>query len=231
MITETINIPEDLAALKENTIITQRYKYQSYELADSVYNIALRGVLINLSVIIVILLNTLSTARAECEHAKQLYEKAIAPGVKLDEKIAILNQSLDDCKGFAAFFELGKALVQRGDPKKEDLENGIERLKVSIAFTVDKKEQASAYHRIALIYKEYYNKSDDAIRYYKTSLRLFHNVQVEQELMELEKQGANALIPSETIASTLIISLKDKAFAVVPSIDLRVYLITTRPKS
>ena len=158
----------------------------------------------------------LSSAHAECEHAKELYEKASSGGVGLEEKISFLEQSVKECEGFPPYYELGKAYAIKGE-----LKSAVYALKKAAAYAETADKKAKTFTAMGRIYKAD-NKIEDAVRSYKTSLMFSRNKDVEKELMEIEKEQIGSIVLSSSIISTLQKNKNERSIGVVPSIDIRV---------
>jgi outer membrane protein OmpA-like peptidoglycan-associated protein len=171
---------------------------------------------------ILIFVLSLSTAFAECEKAMEYYEKAVSES-DVQKRIQLLQFSLEDCRSFAAYYELGKAFAMN-----DDLEKAISTLKKAFSYTDQKEEKSQTLWLMGKIYRNY-DRPQDAIICYKTALKLSKNGnrQWEEELMELEKQAVGSVVSSDQIISTLQKGIKNtRSIGVVgvpPSIDLRVY--------
>jgi outer membrane protein OmpA-like peptidoglycan-associated protein len=178
--------------------------------------------------------NPSSSAEAQCEQATALYQKAVGQGVDGQEKIRLLEQSLEVCKSYAAFYELGKAYAVNGQ-----IEPAIKALDNALGYAMnDVPKKIKVCQVKARVYGRY-GKTDDAVLWYKTALKMCRQYsgedkkqiegttkEIENELMELEKKAPDAIVTSAQIASTLSKGMdltRDIAVVgVVPSVDLRV---------
>lgn len=161
-------------------------------------------------------------AWAECEQARKYYEQAMGQGAAIPEKIRLLELSLKDCAGFAAYFELGKARAVNGNEAE-----AMADFKRALGYAKG-DEKVRTLQAMGKVCSKY-NRPAEAVIYYKEALKLSEggNRQLEQELMEIEKASMGAIASSKQIVTALNKSaVIQKSIGVVgekPEVDVRVH--------
>lgn len=172
--------------------------------------------------ILLILSLSSSQAWAQCEQARKYYEQAMGQDVAVGEKIRLLEESLKDCPGFAAYFELGKARAINGNEAE-----AMEDFKKAVGYAKG-EEKVRALQAMGKVCSKF-NHPAEAVIYYKEALKLSKtgNQQLEQELMEIEKTSMGTIASSKQIVTALNKSaVIQKSIGVVgekPEVDVRVH--------
>jgi len=158
----------------------------------------------------------LAIVHAACEQARELYERATAPGVERTEQIRLLERLVQECDSFAASFALGRAYAAQ-----DDLPRSLAALRKAAAVATSDEEKAWAWHTMARLYTA--QDPLAAMLSYKTSLRLAYQPAVEGEMLTLERTMQRDLVPAQHIVSTLQKGLETRSLGVLPAIDVRVH--------
>jgi outer membrane protein OmpA-like peptidoglycan-associated protein len=165
---------------------------------------------------ILLILLSLALAHAACERARELYERATAPGVERPEQIRLLERLVQECDSFAASFALGRAYAAQ-----DNLLRSLAALRKAAAVATNNEEKAWAWHTMARLHTAHDPLA--ALLSYKTSLRLVHQPAVEGEMLTLERTMQHDLVSAQQIVSTLQKGLETRSLGVVPAIDVRVH--------
>jgi outer membrane protein OmpA-like peptidoglycan-associated protein len=152
-----------------------------------------------------------------CEQEAEAYVRACAPGVSIDEKIALLAPAVGTCRSFALSFELARAYYAKGDPEKAM--DVLEDAKSLAASPAEKKNGFLALARMCALLHE----QEKALLYYRGALSQLPegDMAVEKEMMDVERT-LPARLTAKAITAFLEDGLGNRSFGVRPAIDLRV---------
>jgi outer membrane protein OmpA-like peptidoglycan-associated protein len=149
------------------------------------------------------------------DRAEELFRSATAPGVSIEEKARLLEESLAEARSYTAAFELGRTYNSLGMPEK-----AIIAFEQAAAVTLDPAQKSNALTIVARLYKAT-GDTRAAAEACRRALGIQSSTEVERELRDLEKENSGTVEAAE-IAGTLKRGLAKRSLGVQPSIDLRV---------
>ncbi len=158
-----------------------------------------------------------TSARAACENAKDLYEKALNLSSQDEGRVKFLERSAAECDGFAVYLELGKTHAFRNEN-----ERALSALRKALSQARDGEEKKLAYQVIGAI-SQASGKIDEALANYKSALRASPSPEIERALLQLEMAEAEDIVPAERLLSRLNKTRSLAVEGVPQSLDMRIH--------
>lgn len=152
-------------------------------------------------------------AGAACETGRQLYEQAIGI-TDTEARIRLLRQSLEECQEFNVFYELGLALLAKGE--LAEAQSVFEQ--AGNLPELDKVGWGKALVALGSVY-ERQGHLGEAITSYRQALRLHDFPKVAKHLFSLEVERSKSVIPAAEISRSLTMT---RSYGVAAGMDLPV---------
>lgn len=157
----------------------------------------------------------LSPAAGACEKAEFLFNAARSGNRAPEQRIVLLQASLDACESYGAYYELGRAHHERGDRH-----GALSALEKAIGLARTREQKVLALLASARIHRGGGDLREARVCY-RTALRFQADRDLEREMMTLERERRHITLGAREIAASLHSPIY-RALGLAPIVDVRV---------